>query len=108
MRVRGIWALVVVVVPTIAHGHGGDPAWRIWDDPLSLSVHRDDHTVVLRSSFSPEPCLYDAAGQATPGGLECRYDHLYRPLARDRFLREEAGGSSSSTSAGRAPWSAPG
>lgn len=89
MAGRLVPALLAGLLPAVAQAQGAPPSWRIWSDPLALAMHRDDHAVVLRSSFSPEPCGYDAAGQVVPGRLDCRYDHLYRPLARHRYLREE-------------------
>ncbi|MFB9067242.1 DUF2961 domain-containing protein [Pseudofulvimonas gallinarii] len=65
------------------------PPWAYWSDPLVLSRHRDDHAVVLYSTFSPVPCAYGPDGAVEPGALECRYDHLYRPLGRHRELRLE-------------------
>lgn len=82
-------ALTSAALAFAAAATAGEPAapWRFWTDPLSLAVHRDDYAVVQRSSFSPDPCDYDPAGHIVPGALDCRYDHLYRPAGRNRFLR---------------------
>lgn len=56
---------------------------------MSLTRERGDHSVVQWSSFSPEPCVYDGDGQVLPSALDCRYDHLFRPLDRHRYLRDE-------------------
>lgn len=67
------------------------PPWEVWQDPLALARHRDDHGVVQWSSFSPAPCHYGADGAVLPDALNCRYDHLFRPLGRHRELRVEDG-----------------
>lgn len=89
MSGRLVLVVLAGVLPAVAQALDGSPPWRIWADPLALAIDRDDHAVVLRSSFSPEPCVYDAAGRVLPGHLDCRYDHLYRPLARHRYLRQQ-------------------
>jgi hypothetical protein len=65
------------------------PPWPVWTAPVALATHRDDYSVVQYSSASADPCAYDASGQVLPGSLACRYDHLFRPSGRHRYLREE-------------------
>ncbi len=67
------------------------PPWRVWTEPLSLATHRDDYAVVQYASVSPDACAYDASGEVLPDALACRYDHLFRPAGRHRYLREQAG-----------------
>ncbi len=72
----------MLVVPV----HAQSP-WQVWQHPLNLA-RVDGHNLVLqRSSVSTDACQYDAAGQVVPAtGLDCRYDHLYRPAGRHRYL----------------------
>lgn len=83
--------LLLMPLLTAAAAADQAPPWHVWTDPLALATYRDDHTVVVRSSSSPDACRYDAAGQVVSGALGCRYDHLYRPLGRHRYLRDEGG-----------------
>lgn len=84
-RVLLFWTVVAGMDPMTAVGQPSDP-WRVWSDPLAIARYRDDHTVVVRSSFSSEPCAYDGNGQVDPAAIDCRYDHLFRPLGRHRYL----------------------
>lgn len=85
---RWISALVVGVLAITLQVHAQSPMpWRVWDHPLSMTRIAGDDLVVQRSSASTDPCHYDANGQVVPGtGLDCRYDHLYRPAGRHRYL----------------------
>jgi hypothetical protein len=84
-------AAFLVAIGSAAGADVGEPLppWRVWTAPVALATHRDDYSVVQQSSASADPCAYDASGQVLPGSLACRYDHLFRPSGRHRYLREE-------------------
>lgn len=88
---RGCPLLFAILLLCVAAAAQAQPPWAIWSDPLVLSRYRDDNAVVQWSSFSPDPCTYGADGMVEPAALDCRYDHLFRPLGRHRQLRVEGG-----------------
>ncbi len=92
-RKRQCRASAILGLALAAATAGGETApWRYWDDPAALALDRQDYAVVQRSSFSPEPCLYDAQGQVLDGSelaRACRFDHLWESRGRARYLRRE-------------------
>lgn len=87
------WSALAFALATLVSASSlyAQPPWAFWEDPLALARFRDDHSVVQWSSFSPAPCRYGTDGAVLPDALDCRYDHLFRPLGRHRELRADQG-----------------
>jgi hypothetical protein len=85
-------AILAATLATTASAAAANYApWRIWNDPLALSLPRLDHLVVERSSASPDDCDYGPDGHlaGSADAQACRYDHLWESRGRARYLRVE-------------------